>query len=549
MELQQFKSFAKGNDKKIEENKNVWTYTRVSSKEQQQNESLNTQIDGANAYAIERSFIVTSTFGGTYESASGDMTRKEFKRLIDEVRSAKKKPYAILINTISRFSRTGVSGMTLAEELVEDLGVHLIEVSTGKTTETEDGNHQIMEGLLNARKENIERLRVTLPGLKKFIKKGNWLGRAPRGYDHYGTKVKNLKLHDSIQKIIINDEGRILIKAWELKLSGERDYIILERLKDLGIKNVSKQFLSSMWRNPFYCGICAHKMLDGEVVRGNWEKMISEQDFLLVQEILKDNHFGYKQDKSNINRPLNGFIFCNDCGNKMTGYEVKKKGLHYYKCQNCEGGSINANSSSRSIAEGAHNLFKILLEKYELADGLAEAFKTQLKLTYSTLNEESTQVNQALKKELEKAENELKALKRRNLLGEVEDKELYNEVKAEFESKIAEIIKKLPKGEIEISNLDKYIEMSVEVASNISKNWELEGIETKRRIQELVFQGGLLLDVKNRVYLTKKVNLIFELSKELSSVSERKKKNGTRNNLMPSSLVAGARLERTTFGL
>jgi len=57
--------------------------------------------------------------------------------------------------------------------------------------------------------------------------------------------------------------------------------------------------MSDMWRNPFYCEITAHKMLDDVVVKGNWEKMISEKDFLMVAEILKGNRFGYKHEKQN----------------------------------------------------------------------------------------------------------------------------------------------------------------------------------------------------------------------------------------------------------
>jgi DNA invertase Pin-like site-specific DNA recombinase len=139
MGIEMFKDFAKGYEKKVEENKDVWIYTRVSSKEQELNKSLNTQIDNAKQCVKEKGFNVTQTYGGTYESASGDMTRKEFKKLIEAIRKTKKKPHAILLNTISRFSRTGGAGVSLATELIEDLRVHLYEVSTGRNTFTEEG--------------------------------------------------------------------------------------------------------------------------------------------------------------------------------------------------------------------------------------------------------------------------------------------------------------------------------------------------------------------------------------------------------------------------
>ena len=91
MSLELFKSYAKGYEKKVNENKSVFVYTRVSSKNQQEtNNSLENQISNATAFAKHKGFIVSHTFGGTYESASGDITRTEFSKLIETVRSAKK---------------------------------------------------------------------------------------------------------------------------------------------------------------------------------------------------------------------------------------------------------------------------------------------------------------------------------------------------------------------------------------------------------------------------------------------------------------------------
>jgi DNA invertase Pin-like site-specific DNA recombinase len=143
MGLEQFKAFAKGYEKKENQNKAVWIYTRVSSKDQEANKSLRNQEESAMRLAAERNFLVTNKFGGTYESASGDFTRKEFTKLFNEVKAAKNKPYAILLNTISRFSRTGGSGISLAHQLVDQLGVNLIEIVSGKSTETEDGKLEI----------------------------------------------------------------------------------------------------------------------------------------------------------------------------------------------------------------------------------------------------------------------------------------------------------------------------------------------------------------------------------------------------------------------
>jgi site-specific DNA recombinase len=545
---QQFQAFAKGYDKKIANNKDVLVYTRVSSKDQEKNMSLDTQLDQARAFARAHGFTVCDTFGGTYESASGDFTRKEFNRLLDFIKNTKRKPYAILLNTINRFSRTGGGGVSLATELVEKMKVHLIDVSTGNSTETEQGKLLIYHDLLKARQENIDRLKHTIPGMMRHIKNGYWLGNAPKGYDQFGPKVKDIRFYAKEQRIVLNDEGKLLKKAWQWKLQGEKDFMIRQRLESLGLK-ISKQMLSDIWRNTFYCGVSNHRMLDGVVTRGKWEKMVSEQDFLMVQEILKGNNFGYKHEKANPFRPLTAFVTCSCCGNKLTGYQVKKKGLHYYKCQGCNGGSINALSTPKSKAKGANDLFVEHLQQFELSDAFIAAFKEQTKLTYDLLSGEAKEDNALLQKELDKVESDLKTLKRNKMMDKETDLEIYEEMKSEFEGKIAVLKQKMGDGPNELSNLDKYISQSVEIAKNLSKHWVSSGVDMKKRLQELVFPQGLVLDIKNRQYLTKDVNSIFEFSSRISRLAEGEKENGSEKNPEPSSVVAGAGLEPTTFGL
>lgn len=548
MNLEIFKPFAKGYDKKENTNKKVWVYTRVSSKDQESNKSLQTQEEGASQLAEIRRFIIAKKFGGTYESASGDFTRKEFTKLFNEVKSAKQKPYAILINTISRFSRSGGGAIALAYQLVDQLGVHLIEVATRKSTETEDGKLEIYRGLIAARQENIDRLRITLPGMKKFLQEGNWLGTVPRGYDHYGPRVKGGK-YSPVQRITLNNEGRLLRYAWQWKLQGERDYIIKVKLENIGLNHITKQFLSCMWRNPFYCGVCTNRILDGQVVNGNWEKMISQKDFLLVQEIISGKPQGYNQDKANPYRPLTAFIKCSICGGKFAGYEVKKKGVHYYKCQNCKGVSINAYTTQHSKKTGAHDLFVKHLEGFTLDPLLSSLFKSQLKLTYQALNNEGVEESVHLKKELTVLNTNLRNLNMRYATDIDFDKGIYRDMKVDFESRIDLITTELQKSQPTLSNLEKYIEISESVAANISKYWHSGNLETKKRIQELVFKEGVSLDVKNRVYLTKSTNCIFELSAGLTTDSSKGKEKRQVKKYLPSPVVAGARLELTTFGL
>ncbi len=327
--LEYFKKFVPKNEDKAS-NYLVWSYTRVSTKEQfKKNGSVERQKEFNRNFAENNNYIISEEFGGTHESAKSDFTRKEFKRLIDMVRRAKKPPYAILVFKVSRFSRSGGSAIGLVHELVEELGVHLIEVSSGTSTTTERGKAAIYERLFDAYKENLERKEIIIPAMISYLRKGNWVGRAPLGYDHYGPNVRKGKFLALEQRNVVNKDGELLREAWKWKASGfYSDAQIIGKLAARGLK-IPSQRMSDMWKCPFYCGILINRLLD-EPVKGHWEALVSMEDFVKVQNLIEDvnrpgNHPGYPHNKQVEPRPLTRLLRCHKCKNFMVGYENKKK--------------------------------------------------------------------------------------------------------------------------------------------------------------------------------------------------------------------------------
>src|SRR6185437_15430200 len=100
-----FRKYIPKDSNTVKLNNDVWSYTRVSSKEQfDNNSSVERQMEANQLYAKENNYQITENFGGTYESGKSDFTRKEFVRLIEKVESSRKRPYAILVYKMSRFS-------------------------------------------------------------------------------------------------------------------------------------------------------------------------------------------------------------------------------------------------------------------------------------------------------------------------------------------------------------------------------------------------------------------------------------------------------------
>lgn len=549
MNIDYFKKFSSYREE-LCTNKNVWLYTRVSSKEQfENNGSIENQRHAAEVLAHCNNFEITNTFGGTYESAKGDFTRKEFKRLISEVKKAKQKPFAIMIYKMSRFSRTGANAIGLVNELIRVHGVHLIEVSTKKDTTTPRGEFEIIESLQYARKENIERLEVTIPGMIAFLKNGNWLGKAPRGYNHYGKRVKKSDFHNGVQRLEINNEGKLLIKAWKWKLNGMADYQIRYKLAKHGLV-IKKQSLSAMWRNAFYCGINTNSLLKGEVVIGNWKPLVSWEDFRTINERLENNtNTGYIKSKYCDDRPLQSDLFCGHCGFKMTGYKAKKR-YDYYKCQNnmCPTKDMNAKSSKKSLRPGLNDLFEDYLSQFCLSRKYIDVFKVQMKLALTDKNKESIELERSLNKQLEDLVNQKDKLERKYAFENL-SQDLYDKFNKELMDKIEAVNAEKAKLGIAISNLDKKIDKCVEVTQNLSDYWAHASIENKMSIQKLVFPSGIVIDPQNRQYRTKEVNSIFAMVSSIVMGKGAKTKNASSKFDDASRFVAGTGLEPVTFGL
>ncbi|WP_084127148.1 recombinase family protein [Flavobacterium terrae] len=550
MKLEDFKIFQKAKNVIAEKIKIIWGYTRVSSKEQFTNFSLEDQETDIRRYAENHGLEITNMVGGTYESASGDFSRKEFAKLINQIKTAKVKPYAVAIRTINRFSRSGGGAITIVYDLVEKMGVHLIETSTGLCTDNEYEKLEIYKKLLEARKENLDRLKLTLPGMIKLLENGNWLGKAPRGYIVKGKKVNDFSRMQAVQEVVITEEGKHIAKAWKWKLAGERDYVIRQKLDLLGV-TISKQRMSDMWKNPFYCGISVNNLLPSPV-KGKWKPLISEADFWKIQnQINEGKPNGPKEhSKSKIcpERPLTSFVRCT-CGSPLTSYVVQKKSLHYYKCQQCKDASFNAYTTKRSSNDGLNNLFEDLLLKYTLGEKFIEPFKCQLNRMFQSMNNEGNDELKATQSKIESIKTKLQTLETRYISNPDFETELYNRYKKEFKAELESEMKQMDIAQQKISNHAKYIDSVVEVAKNIRKTWVSGDIENKLRVQKLVFPDGIVINPKKRQYLTKKVNQIFQLTSTISRDDKSTENKKPIDDIDGSCLVAGTGLEPVTFGL
>ena len=360
-DLSLFKQFAPQAPKQFQEGNNAVIYTRVSSADQEDNTSLASQKRYCELYAQKRGLNVVGYFGGTYESAKTD-DRKEFNRMLTFVKRSKNVNY-VIVYSYERFSRSGIAGASIADDLLKKYGVITLATTQELDPTTPSGSFQQKILFLFGQMDNELRRDKVVTGMRELLTKGYWVWAAPRGYKDLN------KGRATERKLVVNEEGKILKKAFEWKAYDQLPNVeITRRLNRMGV-DISEKRLNNLFLNPFYCGLITSKMLPGQVIEGRHEPLISRELFLAVHHIRQEKRTqGFVHEKDNENLPLKLFTKCDKCGQPLTGYLVKKKGLYYYKC-NTKGCKVNRSAKAmHEMFRGMLKTFKIGREEFELSN-------------------------------------------------------------------------------------------------------------------------------------------------------------------------------------
>ena len=530
-----FSTFAKGAKAKVVRGTNCVIYTRVSGKEQTENLSLTSQRKACHSHAEKCGYSILATFGGTHESASTD-ERKEFQAMLSFVKKSKAKVSYILVASLERFSRNDNS-IWLSGQL-RKLGIEIVSVTQPIDTSGPSGQMQQKLLFLYGEFDNQLRKQKCTTGIREMLLAGDWPTRPPLGYDSINVNGK--------RKIIINAKGKLLKQAFVWKTEGASYDAIRDKLAEKGIA-LCRQRVGNILHNPFYCGMISHNMLEGTIIKGNHEPLISKELFLKVNGLLDQHTHGYTIQEENEHIPLKRFLLCETCGRALRGYIVHKKNIHYYKC--CTIGCKNNRNASV-----LNQRFAELLEVFKLDSGEEELItlvKQQAIATFNQFtkgNEDARQLLHEQYKELKKKTDRLEE----RFIDEELNAELYNKFAAKYADELKEIEEKLTKASNKVSNLEECVDLAVNFALNLPKKWLSADYVTKQRLQFLLFPEGISYDRKTDRCRTDRINSVFMYFAHLKQVILNEKRGIPALQLNYTSLshwVAGARLELTTFGL
>jgi len=304
-------------------------FARVSSKEQEDGQSIPSQVRRLTEYAIKKNLTVESIFQITESSLKKN--RKEFDKVIAHIKKSKE-TIALVTDTVDRLQRS-FRETPLLDELRKEgkIEIHflregLIISKSSNSSELLRWDVGVMFSSSSVRQsgDNVRRSQ------EQCIKNGQWISKAPYGY-------KNVALPSGQRTIEIDQEqAACAIKIFELYAEGNNSYqTIADRMRALGFattsrgKSVTARTVELILNNPFYMGMMCVKE---QLYPHKYPPLISEWLFNKVQATIANNH---KVPIQYAGKPIlfRGFIRCGRCGGTVCG-DIKKQKYVYYSCHN-----------------------------------------------------------------------------------------------------------------------------------------------------------------------------------------------------------------------
>ena len=314
------------------ERKRAVIYTRVSSKEQTEGFSLQTQERLCREYAAQEGYDVDRVFVEWGVSAK-TADRPELQKMLSYIASNHKRLGVVIVYAVSRLARQTYDHLSLRSYFTR-YGLRLLSV-TEELKDTPEGRKHETFDAAEAQCDNEERKEKCTNGMIAAVTAGKYVWRAPMGYLNGGPRSR--------QSLVLGDAKTVSLvrKSFELIDGGLTVTKALEQVKREGLASrdghvLSRNTFRTMLMNKRYIGYIDSF---GVTVRGDFDPIVSEDVFYRVQPKLhrkaKTTQVRYLRDNPEF--PLRGVVRCPACGHMMTASQSKGNGgkYGYYSCSNC----------------------------------------------------------------------------------------------------------------------------------------------------------------------------------------------------------------------
>ena len=461
---------------------------RVSSKEQEEGQSIPAQERRLREYAERKGLIVDEVFKIT-ESSTKD-TRREFEKILDRIGKSKE-TLALVADTIDRVQRSFKESVIL-DNLRKDGKVEIHFMREGLVLNLKSNSADILRwdmGVMFARSYVLQLSDNVKRSKEEALKKGICIGRAPLGYQRI--------LDEKGEKDIVPDpQTKLLVQHMFSEYSSGNHSLqsIKALMKDEGLRGsqgnvLTKSQVESMLKNPFYSGVMATKQ---GLFPHHYERLISPEQFQQVQRILNGYH---KKPFKTVSQPfaLRGLITCAKCGCIVTP-EIKKGKYVYYSCTNAKG------ICSRNYLREEELLAQLTscFDSIALPQEAIETITTYLKEAHKSEQQFFQEEQSLLRRELDRIQTRLSKMYDDKLDGLV-DENTYQQKFTEAKTRQQEILVKMQRHVTADETFHITATTVLNLASRVRQLFESSEVEEKRQLLNFVVQN-LRLEGEKLVY-------------------------------------------------
>ena len=478
-----------------------------------------------------------------------DFNRPAFQAMMEDVK--KGVINCIIVKDLSRFGRNYIEVGRYLEKLFPMLGIRFIAVNDNYDSLEADTAHDIVVPFKNLINDSYCRdLSVKIRShLAIKRKKGEFIG----AFACYGY----LKDENNRNQLVVDTyAGQVVQDIFRMKINGMSQYRIADALNEQGIlspmeykKYLGSHFESSfkvnpkaVWTAKAVTRILTNEVYTGVLVQGKQttpnhkvkvRQEVDEADWIrvenahesLIDRVLFDivqNLMG-RDTRTSPNEtqvfPLSGLVYCGDCGHpmvrKISRYTKKKKAddaqtYEYFLCsEKCGKGGCSwhriAEDDLMEAVLGAVNLhIQKVLDLQEALKQIENAPSRQLMI-------------QKYLERLSRKEEERKKAERlkigiyEDLKDGLLDKEEYQKLKTEFDSRIAE-------ADAAVKELNRQI-AELEGSHCTNAAW-MNYFQQFGRLEQLTRWAAAIIINKILVYEDNRIKITFNFEADLNRIQE-----------------------------
>jgi site-specific DNA recombinase len=462
---------------------NAVIYCRVSSKEQIDGTSLESQELACREYAARNQITVARVFVERGESAKF-ADRTQLLELLAFCRNRGNAIDRMLVWKVDRLARNVGDHFNIKASLLR-LNITVVSVTEPIDTKPEG---KLLETILAgfAQFDNDLRAARTVQGMKRKLEEGLFPWKAPLGYQTVTLGAKKTEPDQPYQPAFA-----ILQRGWNDFATGNYTKIeILRRMTSAGLrtkagKPLSKQSLDNIFADPFYVGALRNPW-SGEEYPGRHLPMVSRSIFAKVQQFLGRSAQAVPHKGVRPEFPLRAFVRCANCEVHLTGSfsRGRSKTYPYYHCFNraCD-------PRGNYPMQRLHDEFLSFLAEASLNHQNLERLKRHIAHAADSWTEGSRMLAEKRKTEITRLKDQNKQLVRMKTDRLISDEEFLAE-RGEIASRLAELEARDTEYAANANEVLGNIDKICDPLMDLGAAWESVAVEFQRRFQLLALPDG-----------------------------------------------------------